>query len=76
MRVGVLELLVLDFSSASRASALDGELLVGLVGQPSIAVGVARGIGELNSVTANPLFCFSETYRAGIDLGALLSKLE
>jgi hypothetical protein len=48
MRVGVLELFVLGYSSASWAIELDVELLVDgldwLLDQPSMAVGVARGI--------------------------------
>jgi hypothetical protein len=45
MSVGVLELFDLGLSSPSPAIALVGErLFVWLVGQPSMAVGVARGI--------------------------------
>src|SRR6185503_11710725 len=49
MRVGVRELLVLGFSCLSIAIAAEdlGEALVWLVDQPSIAVGVARGIKKL-----------------------------
>jgi hypothetical protein len=48
MSVGVLELSVLRLSSTSEVIALDGDWLfdgvADLLGQPSIAVGVARGI--------------------------------
>jgi hypothetical protein len=49
MRAGVLELFVPGLSSASEAIGPDGEwllvwLFVGLFDQPSIAMGVARGI--------------------------------
>jgi hypothetical protein len=45
MSVGVLEFVDLGLCSASPAIVVDGErLFVGLVGQPSITVEVARGI--------------------------------
>lgn len=76
MRAGVLELAGFGLFSASRVVALAGERLsVWLVVQPSIAVGVARGINELTLVRQIlKSSAWMEVSARDLTFGALLSK--